>query len=1055
MPDEAALRLAQDAPLTFGPWRELKALYKRLEADPSADPEVLGTLISRLDCAPLTPSHEQPLVRLGRVYSIQALAAQGDLLAIGLYRYSNAPYIGLYDFSGPDKLNPKQAGMVKAEPGAQIAQLLWCGPLLVVRQGEKVHVYEPERQELKRLATLSVSALDVAASFPFLYVVVKDALRIIDLRNVTGAGVQLDLRGAKKVVLGEKLAVVLTEAAGVSWNRLPSAGGLKVVDLRDPARPTVAQELDCKHGRKIAIAKSLLYAYTRQNNYGEGKLRVYELTSSGRARELAMGDVGSARDEVGLLPVGEGVYLSASTLPLGFYELGSNGKVQRHEALQRRDGQLAVSAEWLFIADWLGLSLWNITHPQKPGRFGTPPSPRTLGYMKRRARRHLKALAKTAPERFVEMAYHVLKRAPEELSPTFQWVSLELLFGGSGRFLQQSHGRGRLNEKVARGLVRRHAEARASEAWASRPELAKALLTQKAAHWAVRELAVQALHAAKVPLPKLSNGVLEDLLESPSLLLIAEAVRQVERATPDVAALAFSKAVAWQRTRLAALIVEQAQDAKWKVAFAEKLMAVTATTGRRFAATAALLATHFSESMGGEQVLRLVPGLLATGKPELRALVFSAAATVDEGTLEDWLALLAGLSESDREALLVALEAGVAGKDLGEPWELVESAEALLREATWRLLAASATSAESLRALWDDILDAPSLSPTLLTAMRSTYALTTLGRAGFTAQELAELLRERPFLVGLLTVEAFSSLTQTLPMPILLRLVSAADDDAWGRLRDGWLRNLREGLGVRELWTALPAALKEDNTGRIGARVLTDSAIAEVLLTESEAHVLLELREPALGPLLGRWLVRHWPQVESNEGLLLLAATHPLPDLRTAALELAARRTLSLAFALRLLECEIPASVTVGKRWFTDANQDRLLALCDSPVASVRAFGREQIRAKRETLDIPALCTALFEHDAPDMQAFAAELAGDTPAPQFDRAVLRTRHKARRAKEQVKQRQERAEPLGQVDLPTLLALARGTSTPRDAEWALSQLAKRALAGEKIDGLEIG
>ena len=88
---------------------------------------------------------------------------------------------------------------------------------------------------------------------------------------------------------------MLTEAAGVSWNRLPSAGGLKVVDLSDPARPTVAQELDCKHGHKIAIAKSLLYAYTRQNNYGEGKLRVYELSSSGRARELAIGDVGRVR----------------------------------------------------------------------------------------------------------------------------------------------------------------------------------------------------------------------------------------------------------------------------------------------------------------------------------------------------------------------------------------------------------------------------------------------------------------------------------------------------------------------------------------------------------------------------------------------------------------------------------------------------------------------------------------------------------------------------------------------------------------------------------------
>ena len=51
----------------------------------------------------------------------------------------------------------------------------------------------------------------------------------------------------------------------------------------------------------------------------------------------------------------------------------------------------------------------------------------------------------------------------------------------------------------------------------------------------------------------------------------------------------------------------------------------------------------------------------------------------------------------------------------------------------------------------------------------------------------------------------------------------------------------------------------------------------------------------------------------------------------------------------------------------------------------------------------------------------------------------------------MKQRQEREHT---VDVETLLAMARGTGTPRDAEWALSQLALRALAGETIPGFAL-
>jgi hypothetical protein len=97
----------------------------------------------------------------------------------------------------------------------------------------------------------------------------------------------------------------------------------------------------------------------------------------------------------------------------------------------------------------------------------------------------------------------------------------------------------------------------------------------------------------------------------------------------------------------------------------------------------------------------------------------------------------------------------------------------------------------------------------------------------------------------------------------------------------------------------------------------------------------------------------------------------------------------------------------------------------------------------------------LFEGSTPDMQAFTAALVeteAEKPAEaaRFDREVLRIRSRARRAKEIVKKRQSVEHS---VDITTLKALARGT-VKRDAEWALAELARRAVLGEEIDGVRL-
>jgi hypothetical protein len=423
------------------------------------------------------------------------------------------------------------------------------------------------------------------------------------------------------------------------------------------------------------------------------------------------------------------------------------------------------------------------------------------------------------------------------------------------------------------------------------------------------------------------------------------------------------------------------------------------------------------------------------------------------------------LPDDLRRPALDALVEGANGKGfpLQTAREGIEAGSEWVRAAAWELLAAGATEPPTLTALWNELLNSVVETPALRTAMASAHALGLLARSGITPAELAARLRDRPFLVGLLSPQTFRTMTQTLPAGVTLRLIAAAPDEQWDRLRTGWLDNLREGIGLADLWTSLEAALGEaEESERLARRLLADPEVAETILGVDDPAALLQIREPAFGPLLGRYVRAHEERFGRGSSLLLDAATHVLPDVREWALARVAAVGMDLPFALRLLESEIPPSAAVGRTFFDnlppgDARElGHALALCDSPRPSVRAYGREFVLSRWATLPRAALYQALFENPAPEMQAFVADRLRDEPAPpegtaEFDRDVLRARRRGRRAKEQVKARQT-VEPT--VDADTLLALARGTGTPRDAEWALGQLARRALAGETVEGVTV-
>ena len=305
----------------------------------------------------------------------------------------------------------------------------------------------------------------------------------------------------------------------------------------------------------------------------------------------------------------------------------------------------------------------------------------------------------------------------------------------------------------------------------------------------------------------------------------------------------------------------------------------------------------------------------------------------------------------------------------------------------------------------------------------------------------------------------------------LQRLIET-NADRWPAAREAVLASLQDASGLIAFWTAVWEKMKSGDEN-LKVRLLDDEAIVSTFeRIEPQAFApFLKTDDPTHEPWILRWFKAHKP--EKGDELLLLAATHNLPGVRKWGLGRAEYLRLDLASALRLLESDLPECIAAGRTFFeavesgSDDEIDYALALCDSPGYAARGYGREFIEARRETLFSGDLLARLAQGSSPDMQAWlAAKLLEKAAPPQatqtFDAAVLRARGRARQAKNLVQTRYDKnraaaakdeVKDEAKVDNATLLEIAR-SRTPRDAQWALRQLAERALAGEKIEEIEI-
>jgi hypothetical protein len=242
------------------------------------------------------------------------------------------------------------------------------------------------------------------------------------------------------------------------------------------------------------------------------------------------------------------------------------------------------------------------------------------------------------------------------------------------------------------------------------------------------------------------------------------------------------------------------------------------------------------------------------------------------------------------------------------------------------------------------------------------------------------------------------------------------------------------------------------------ARILENADCKKMFLQLTDTSIL-DIAQPELEDLLAEW-------ASANEGIFAMGShelfklcIHKLPKIREAGYALAKKHGISIPFALRLMESDLPEAMQEAQAFFnglptqSDAEWDALLGMIDSPNRQARIFALAYWKGRAEHLGMrPQLLPFLSEHaDQAVQEAVAKEIREkkvQNPFVQrFEKEVLRQKNKARKAKDVVK---AHIEETLEIDAKTLIELAQ-SANKREAEWAIVQLTKKALAGEDTAG----
>ena len=653
---------------------------------------------------------------------------------------------------------------------------------------------------------------------------------------------------------------------------------------------------------------------------------------------------------------------------------------------------------------------------------------------------------------------------------------MDVLYGGGTRYEQQAHGRGSYGQQRP-GFSLRTREERYPELWDRYPEIAQQLYTTPQLPWQTWEAACKMLRGARIPLPPVGDKMLAGFLAAASPLLRAVAAQQIvatldagRRVSADAVASAYLSGTREQRRHIARFLASHGSDPAWTAAFATRLCRLAGyivqdnNLPRKAALAFALLVSHFPALIRPNVSAPIAIALYSSGRAEFQEWALAVFRDLLPADLPQWLFHLQVLPEKRREAAVQAVVAGCAKQEIPHDvlWELVENPDEWVRQTGWRILAQSRTSMADITHAWTRIMDSGRPTEALLTAFASPDALLLFERCAFDSDQMAVRMQVRPYLIPLLPMAVLQKVVAILPPTAVVRLISEASELQWPGLRAAILLDFLPAERRMGFWHAAFAAIGATGSAQLTQRLLEDATMQAAFLQLADIGELLVSANPAFGPILGRWAEAHTGLLSRDSADLLRVATHPLPEIRAVGLDRARRIGFSLPFALRLLESEVPQPVGLGKAFFEaigpgdSLRTEAITALCDSPKPSVRAYGRDYLVARPEMIADTDVLDRLSENPDAETQAFVAGKLLSQPVTEpgrtlaFDRAVLRTRDRGRRAKELVKARlTEQTTP----DIALLLEMAR-SRTPRDADWALGQLAKLALDGVEIPGFTL-
>ncbi|QHT69449.1 hypothetical protein GXP67_23800 [Rhodocytophaga rosea] len=433
-----------------------------------------------------------------------------------------------------------------------------------------------------------------------------------------------------------------------------------------------------------------------------------------------------------------------------------------------------------------------------------------------------------------------------------------------------------------------------------------------------------------------------------------------------------------------------------------------------------------------------------------------------------WLPLLSHCSEAIRKDVLQRAAPAIrtihifAGNAF---FYTVQQAENGGNEAFWKILFYLLEESIVLRDYVKDIFQSAAANPAILQKLLTNLPLLKdEQRKKWFLEEAGHLLATQPKLIISVDKSIVTSLLNNASPSSLLELLASLHNDTWLLVKEPVLNRIKNvaqpGLFWRE---ALQKAIESEAGDLLLTRLFQDEAFRQLFLEKSTSEIL-EIQHPAVEELLSQWMQKHLNIFTKDSAQLYKASIHKLPSIRNLALTQATSLGISISFAIRLLESDLPATQQAAFAYLdtleagSTKEWEATLAMCDSPNTSTRKLGmdyfhkRKQQWTDRKQLE---LLEFLSEHADPIIHNWVAkelvtQQAESSFVQRFDKEVLRMKNKSRKAKENIKHRQQQNPTLA---TDTLLEMAK-SKQKQDAEWAIWQLTQRTLSGEQIPGFEL-